>query len=107
MREPLRHTGFRLLFLAQCASFLGDAIFIVAIAFAALEVTGSAAALGIVLATGSAMLVLTLLFSGVWADRLPRLRIMIASDRDRRDHLRRQRRAAAGDRGQAGCCRAR
>lgn len=80
MRAPLRHRPFRLLFLAQCASFLGDAIFIVAITFAVLEIAGSAAALGTVLAAGSAMLVFTFLFSGVWADRLPRLRIMIASD---------------------------
>lgn len=80
MREPLTHRRFRLLFLAQCASFLGDAIFIVALAFAVLEVTGSAGALGLVLATGAAVLVATFLVSGVWADRLPRLRLMVASD---------------------------
>lgn len=80
MRETLRHRPFRLLFLAQCASFLGDAIFLVALAFAVLEVSGSAAALGIVLGAGSAALVLTFLVSGVWADRLPRLWVMIASD---------------------------
>jgi MFS family permease len=80
VREPLEHRRFRLLFLAQCASFLGDAVFIVAIAFAVLEITGSAAALGTVLAVGGVALVATFLVSGVWADRLPRLRLMIASD---------------------------
>lgn len=80
MREPLRHRNFRLLFAAQCASFLGDAIFIVALAFAVLQVTGSAAALGTVLALGGATLVITLSVSGVWADRLPRVKLMVTSD---------------------------
>lgn len=80
MRETLRHRGFRLLFLAQCASFLGDAIFVVALAFAVLDVTGSGGALGTVLASGAAALVATFLVSGVWADRLPRVRIMVVAD---------------------------
>jgi MFS family permease len=80
VREPLRHRRFRLLFLAQCASFLGDAMFVVAIAFAVLEVSGSATALGVVFACSSVALVLSFLVSGVWADRLPRLQLMIASD---------------------------
>ncbi|MCW2925895.1 MAG: transporter [Thermoleophilia bacterium] len=80
MREPLRHRGFRLLFAAQCASFLGDAVFIIALAFAALEISGSAAALGTVLGSGSLVLVASFLVSGVWADRLPRLRVMVAAD---------------------------
>ncbi|MCB0879064.1 MAG: MFS transporter [Thermoleophilia bacterium] len=80
MREPLRHRSFRLLFAAQCASFLGDAIFIVAIAFAVLQVTGSGAALGTVLAAGGAAMVVTFAVSGVWADRIPRVRIMVTSD---------------------------
>lgn len=83
MREPLRHRGFRLLFAAQVASFLGDAIFMVAIAFAVLQVTGSAAALGTVLATAALVLVATFAVSGVWADRLPRVRLMIAADATR------------------------
>jgi len=80
MRETLRHRPFRLLFLAQCASFLGDAIFIIAIAFAVIEISGSAAVLGGVLASGSALLVASFLVSGVWADRLPRVRVMVVSD---------------------------
>lgn len=80
VREPLRHRQFLLLFLAQCASFLGDAIFLVAIAFAVLEVAGTGAAIATVLASGSFLLVLSFLFSGVWADRLPRVGLMVASD---------------------------
>jgi MFS family permease len=80
VREPLRHRQFRLLFLAQCASFLGDAMFLVALAFAALDVSGSAGGLSLVLGVGSATLVASFLVSGVWADRLPRLRVMVSSD---------------------------
>jgi MFS family permease len=80
VRELLRHRRFRLLFLAQCASFLGDAMFVVAIAFAVLDVSGSAAALGTVFACSSVALVLSFLVSGVWADRLQRLRLMVTSD---------------------------
>ncbi len=81
MRGPFQQRRFRLLFLAQCTSFLGDAMLLVALSFAALDVSnGSASALSIVLGTGSAALVLSFLVSGVWADRLPRLRVMVASD---------------------------
>lgn len=80
MREPLRHRPFRQLFLAQCASFLGDSIFLIALTFATIQVAGSASALGLVLGTGSLLLVLSFLVSGVWADRLSRVRVMIASD---------------------------
>ncbi|MEO6867958.1 MAG: MFS transporter [Gaiellales bacterium] len=80
MLEPLRQRRFRLLFLAQCASFLGDSIFIIALAFAVLQVTGSARDLSLVLGIGTGLLVLSFLVSGVWADRLPRLPLMIASD---------------------------
>ena len=76
----LRQRKFRLLFFAQSASYLGDAVFMIALSFAVLEVTGSTAALGTVLATGGAVLVLTLSVSGVWADRLPRIRIMVCAD---------------------------
>ncbi|MCW2961189.1 MAG: yfiS-like MFS-type transporter [Thermoleophilia bacterium] len=59
---------------------LGDAVFLASISFAVLDVTGSPAALGIVLGVGTAAMVVALLFSGVWADRLPRLQVMVASD---------------------------
>lgn len=80
MRDLLKQRRFRLLFLAQCASYLGDAVFMIALSFAVLEVTGSTAALGTVLAVGGAVLVATLSVSGVWADRLPRIGVMIGAD---------------------------
>jgi MFS family permease len=80
MRAPLADPRFRRFFLAQCASMLGDAVFIASISFAVLDVTGSASALGIVLGAGTVGMVVALLFAGVWADRLPRLQVMVASD---------------------------
>lgn len=59
---------------------LGDGIFEVALAFAVLDATGSAAALGIVLACSTVPLAAFVLLAGVVADRLPRRRILIAAD---------------------------
>src|SRR5688572_5616839 len=78
--EALRERSFRLLFLAQATSLLGDGMVSVALAFAVLELTGSAADLGIVLAARTAPLVVFLLVGGVWADRLPRRRVMLVAD---------------------------
>ena len=52
----------------------------VALAFAVLDLTGSATDLGIVLATGTLALVCSLLFGGVVADRAGRRTVMIAAD---------------------------
>jgi MFS family permease len=52
----------------------------VALAFAVLDLTGSAADLGIVLAAASVPQIIFLLVGGVWADRLPRNAIMIGSN---------------------------
>ena len=76
----LRHRDFRYLFLGQSASAIGDRVVIVALALYITQRTGSATDLGLVLAAQSVSLVALLLFGGVWADRLPRHRIMIAAD---------------------------
>jgi MFS family permease len=76
----LRHRDFRYLFLGQSASAVGDQVVIVALALYITQRTGSATDLGFVLAAQSVSLVALLLFGGVWADRLPRHRIMIAAD---------------------------
>jgi MFS family permease len=78
--EALRERSFRLLFCAQAVSLLGDGMVSVALAFAVLELTGSATDLGIVLAARTLPLVLFLLAGGVWADRLPRRRVMVTTD---------------------------
>ncbi len=76
----LRHRDFRFLFLGQAVSVVGDRVVVVAIALFVTQSTGSPTDLGLVLAAQSLPLVALLLFGGVWADRLPRHRIMIATD---------------------------
>ena len=52
----------------------------VALPFAVLEIGGSATDIGIVEAAGLIPLTVFLLFGGVWADRLPRQKVMLAAD---------------------------
>jgi MFS family permease len=77
---PLREREFRLLFGARVTSFLGSAMAPVALAFAVLDLTGSKADLGYVLASRQVPQVLFLLVGGVWADRLPRHHVMVAGN---------------------------
>jgi MFS family permease len=75
---------FRLLFAGQSVSVVGDALFPVALAFAVLdELDGTPAQLGIVLAAQTLPLAVLILASGVWADRVNRRNVMIASDAGR------------------------
>jgi MFS family permease len=76
----LRERDFRYLFLGQAASVVGDRVVVVALALFVTQRTGSATDLGLVLAAQSLPLVALLLFGGVWADRLPRHRIMLVTD---------------------------
>jgi MFS family permease len=74
---PLRHREFRLLFLGRLTSMFGNALAPVALAFAVLELTGSKSDLGFVLAARQIPQIVFLLIGGVWADRLPRHRVMV------------------------------
>lgn len=77
----LAERDFRQLFLARTISLLGTSIAPIALAFAVLDdLGGSATELGIVLAAASVPQILFLLVGGVWADRLPRHLVMVASD---------------------------
>jgi MFS family permease len=76
----LEDREFRLLWLGQATSALGSSLVSVALAFAVLELTGSASTLGLVLATAFASRVVFLLLGGVVADRLPRQSVMFAAD---------------------------
>jgi MFS family permease len=78
--EPFSRREFRLLFLARTTSFFGGAIAPIAVAFAVLDLTGSATDLGLVLAARLIPQLVFMLVGGVWADRLPRNRVMVASD---------------------------
>ncbi len=76
----LRHRDFRLLWLANSASVVGDRIVLVALALFVVDLTGSAADLGVVLAAYSLPLIVFLLVGGVYADRLPRHLVVVATD---------------------------
>lgn len=78
--DALSERPFRMLWLGQTGSAIGDAIVGVALAFAVLEVGGTAADLGIVFAAFALPRVLLTLAGGVWSDRLPRQQVMVACD---------------------------
>ena len=77
---PLRERNFFLLFVGQSVSSLGNALVPVALAFALLDLTHSAADLGYVLGAEAAAQVAFLLAGGVIADRISRRTVMLASD---------------------------
>jgi len=74
---PLRARAFVLLLSGRTVSMVGNAVAPIALAFAVLHLTGSAADLGLVLAARTVPQVLFLLFGGVIADRFPRRRILM------------------------------
>jgi predicted MFS family arabinose efflux permease len=74
-----RHRELRLLLAGQTASTLGDRIVFVALALYVTDI-GSPSDVGIVLAAHALPLVAFLLIGGVWADRLPRHRVMVVTD---------------------------
>jgi MFS family permease len=76
----LRHKDFRFLFIGQSASQIGSAAVAVALALYITKRTGSATDLGVVLGAASLPFVVLIVFGGVWADRLPRHRLMMFSD---------------------------
>ncbi len=78
--EPLHHRAFRLFFVGRTASLLGNMLAGIAVAFAVLDLTGSATDLGIVLAARSVPQVVFLLLGGVIADRLPRHRVLVVAN---------------------------
>jgi MFS family permease len=78
-RGPLAEREFRLLLTGRTLSFFGSAMSNVAIAFAILDLTGSKADIGYVLASQQVPKAVFLLLGGVWADRLPRHRLMVAT----------------------------
>ena len=76
----LKLRDYRNVFIAQSISVFGDGITPIALTFAVLDLTGSGTDLGLVLAAQSLPLAALALVGGVWADRLPRAALMVASD---------------------------
>jgi MFS family permease len=73
---PLSHPAFRWLLAGSSVSFLGNAIAPVALAFAVIDLGGSATDLGLVVGVYALADVLAVLFGGVLGDRLPRTVMM-------------------------------
>lgn len=71
---------FRRLYLARTISLVGDGIAPVAIAFAVLDLSGSATDLGIVLAVHSIVVTALILVGGVYSDRLSPRVSMLGAD---------------------------
>jgi MFS family permease len=76
----LAERDFRLLFVGQVLSALGDGAAAIAVTFAVLGMGKSAGALGLVLAARYVPMAGFLLIGGVVADRLPRRRLLLSSD---------------------------
>jgi MFS family permease len=79
-RDVLRLRNFRLLFAGHGVSVFGDRMVTVALAFAVLELGGSASAVGLVLAASWLPAVASVLVGGVVADRMSRRTVMVAAD---------------------------
>ena len=76
----LGERNFRLLVSARTISFFGTNLAPIAVAFAVLDLTGSATDVGIAFACWTLAQICTLLAGGVVADRLPRKLVMLSSD---------------------------
>jgi MFS family permease len=76
----LRTRAFALLWTGQTISRLGDSLYRIALAWWVLEETGSATAMSTVLVFSFTPMLIFLLIGGVAVDRLPRFRVLFASD---------------------------
>ena len=75
----LNERNFRLVFSSTTISALGDGVTTIALAFAVLHISGSATALGLVIAARQASSAAITVAAGVWADRLPRHLVLVAA----------------------------
>ncbi|KAA5933011.1 MFS transporter [Pantoea sp. Bo_2] len=77
--QAFQHSSFRYLFFGRLFTVLGNGIAPIALAFAVLDIGGSASDLGMVVASRSLFNVLFLLVGGVIADRYSRSRVLVVS----------------------------
>lgn len=78
--NALRERNYRLLFIGQSVSSLGNNFVPVALAFAVLKLTHSASDLGLVLGAEAVSQLCFLLVGGLVADRLSRRSVMVSAD---------------------------
>ncbi|MFE4590250.1 MFS transporter [Streptomyces laurentii] len=76
---PLRHRSFRDLVAGRTMTHCANAMAPIALAFAVLDLTGSAIDVGIVVGARSVANILLVLFGGILADRMPRALILQGS----------------------------
>ena len=77
--QPLRNRSFRMVWLGETVSMLGDQFYLVALPWLALALTGSSLALGLVLMAAAIPRAALMLVGGALSDRFDPRRIMIAS----------------------------
>jgi MFS family permease len=75
----LAERNYRLVFASSTVSSLGDGVAAIALVFAVLDISGSPASIGIVLACRQVAAAAVTLAAGVWADRLPRHLVLVAA----------------------------
>jgi DHA3 family tetracycline resistance protein-like MFS transporter len=80
MLRTLRHREFRLLWIGQSISMVGDGIYFVALPWQVYEISNAPTALAFVGVAWTFPMVLTLLVAGVASDRLDRRSVLIAGD---------------------------
>jgi MFS family permease len=78
--QPLRHRDFRLVFGGETISVLGDQFHFVALAWLALQLTGSGLALGTVLMTAAVPRAVFMLLGGAFSDRFSPRTLMLVSN---------------------------
>jgi MFS family permease len=83
MLRPLRLRDFRLLFTGETISLIGDQFHFVALAWLALELTGSGLALGSVLLVAGLPRMFLVLVGGALADRISPRSVMLVSNASR------------------------
>ncbi|HLY28013.1 MAG TPA: MFS transporter [Aggregatilineales bacterium] len=80
MLRSLKHRPFALLWSGQTVSRLGDSLYRIALAWWVVQKTGSPAVMGAILIFSFTPMLIFVLIGGLAADRLPRIRLMLASD---------------------------
>lgn len=78
--QPLRHRDFRLLWIGQSVSQIGNSLYYVALPFQILALGGSPLQLGFGFTVFATAQLVVILFGGAIVDRLPRRRVILASD---------------------------
>jgi MFS family permease len=77
--SPLRHPNFRTYIIGQLVSLIGTWLQATALGWVVWELTGSEAALGTVNLLNTLPILLLTPYAGVWADRLDRRKLLIAT----------------------------